>query len=365
MKKFSTQVLALALTLATPVMALAQALELAKDAPDRHVVVRGDTLWGISGKFLEQPWRWPEIWDLNRDQIRNPHLIYPGDVVYLDMSSGKPRLRLGKPIDAAAGAPPAQASAAATADTSAMARERRGPAVRTESLGRSAIPTVSAASIEPYLNRPLVVDEKGLAAHPRVVGTQEGRVYLGPGDRAFVRGLADQDTLEWHVYRPAQPILDPDTRKPIAWEATFVGSARLEQRGDPATFRIVSSTEEIGTGDRLMPAERARVSSYVPRPPELKVNGRIVSIYRGVVQAGRNSVVALNVGSTAGLEVGSVLQIRQRARQMPDRETREMIELPGQTTGHLLVFRVFDKIAYGLIMDASHAISVGDDVTNP
>jgi hypothetical protein len=364
MKKFSTQVLALALTLASPALALAQALELAKDAPDRHVVVRGDTLWGISGKFLDKPWRWPEVWELNREQIRNPHLIYPGDVVYLDMSSGKPRLRLGKPIDTTANAPAAQA-AASTSDISGMARERRAPAVRTESLGRSAIPTVSAASIEPYLNRPLVVDEKGLTSHPRVVGAQEGRVYLGPGDRAFVRGLTDQDTIEWHVYRPAQPVLDPETRKPIAWEATYVGSARLEQRGDPATFRIVSSTEEIGTGDRLMPAERSRTSSYVPRPPELKVNGRIVSIYRGVAQAGKNSVVAMNVGSINGLEVGSVLQIRQRARQMPDRETRELIELPGQSAGHLLVFRVFDKIAYGLIMDASHAISVGDDVTNP
>ena len=365
MKKFSTQVLALALTLASPVMALAQALELAKDAPDRHVVVRGDTLWGISGKFLEQPWRWPEIWDLNRDQIRNPHLIYPGDIVYLDMSSGKPRLRLGKPIDTAAGAPPAQASAAATADTSALARERRGPAVRAESLGRSAIPTVSAASIEPYLNRPLVVDEKGLAAHPRVVGAQEGRVYLGPGDRAFVRGLADQDTLEWHVYRPAQPILDPDTRKPIAWEAQLVGSARVEREGDPATLRMQSVNEEVGPGDRLMPAERSEVVNYVPRPPESQVAGRIVAVHRGVAQAGRNSVVALNVGTEQGVAVGTVLAIKERGRVVRDRDTREFVQLPGEPIGHLLVFRVFDKIAYGLIMTSSRDVSIGDDVANP
>ncbi len=320
MKKFSTQVLALALTLASPAMALAQALELAKDAPDRHVVVRGDTLWEISGKFLDKPWRWPESWQLNRDQIRNPHLIYPGDVVYLDTSSGQPRLRLGKPIDGVAAASGAAAAGTTQSEASPLARERRAPAVRSEALDRAAIPTVSAAAIAPYLNRPLVVDENGLVSHPRIVGTQEGRVYLGAGERAFVRGLGQQNTVDWHVYRPARPILDPDTRLPIAWEADYVGSARLEQQGDPATFRIMSSTEEVGVGDRLMPAERARTSSYVPRPPDPKVNGRIVSVYRGVAQTGRNGVVAMNVGTAHGLEVGSVLAIRQRAQLMPDRD---------------------------------------------
>ncbi len=136
-----------------------------------------------------------------------------------------------------------------------------------------------------------------------------------------MRGLTDQDTVEWHVYRPAQPVLDPETRKPIAWEATYVGSARLEQRGDPATFRIVSSTEEIGTGDRLMPAERSRTSSYVPAPAGTQGQRPDRVGLPGCAQAGRNSVVAMNVGSSAGLEVGSVLRIRQRAAQMPDRET--------------------------------------------
>lgn len=355
MKNIITRGFALALALTAGMAIGAQPLELAPNAPDRYTVVKGDTLWDISGRFLSKPWRWPEIWELNREQIRNPHLIYPGDIVVLDRSGASPRLRLSRLVG----------SGGSGADPSGLPVERRQPQTRVEMLERDPVPTIDSTAIEPFLNRPLIVGEKELAANPRIVATQDGRVYLGRGDLAYARGIADDTVREWHIYRQAKPLLDPDTRKPIAWEATFVGSARLEQRGDPATFRIVSSTEEIGTGDRLMPAERARVSSYVPRPPELKVNGRIVSIYRGVVQAGRNSVVALNVGSTAGLEVGSVLQIRQRARQMPDRETRQMIELPGQTTGYLLVFRVFDKIAYGLIMDASHAISVGDDVTNP
>jgi hypothetical protein len=243
--------------------------------------------------------------------------------------------------------------------------ERVQPTVRSESLSQSAVPTIDARAIEPFLNRPLVVDEKGLQSHPRIVATQDGRVYLGRGELAYARGVPEGAGNDWHVYRAARPLLDPDTRKPIAWEAQFVGSARLEHNGDPATLRMQAVTEEVGPGDRLMPAERTEIVNYVPRPPEAQVAGRIVSVYRGVAQAGRNSVVALNVGTRQGLEQGNVLEIRERGRVVRDRDTRENIRLPGQPIGHLLVFRVFDNIAYGLIMAASRDVAVGDDVANP
>jgi hypothetical protein len=372
MKKFSTQVFALALALSPAAPVLAQQatppLQLASNAPDKHVVERGDTLWGIAGKFLDQPWRWPEIWQLNREQIANPHLIYPGDVVYLDNSSGTPRLRLGKPVDAA----PAQL---AQAD---LPGQNLQPRVRTQPLERAPVPTISAAAIEPFLTRPLIVDPASLASNPRIVGTEDGRVNLGRGDLAYVRGLTDdQQDTEWHVYRSANPLLDPDTRQTIAWEARFVGTARLERRGDPATFRILSTAEEIGPGDRLMPADRARPINYAPRPPQGQVNGRVVSVYRGVAQAGRNNVVSVNLGSAAGLAVGDVLAIKQRGDVVPDREAKlrgneflattrvPLVQLPSEPIGHLLVFRVFDNIAYGLIMASSRAVSVGDEVANP
>ncbi len=340
-------------------------LEIARDAPDKHVVVKGDTLWDISGKFLEKPWRWPEIWALNREQIRNPHLIYPGDIVYLDRSGASPRLRLGRPVTAPVGVTanvtPADAGAAAAQEPSEVAR----PRVRSQPLATEAIPTIRASLIEPFLNRPLIVEATGQQNDPRIVGTQEGRVFLGRGDIAYVRGLKDQTATDWYIYRTASALKDPDTLLPIAYEAVLLGSARIERRGDPAVVRIVSANEEIGDGDRLVPADRAATLNFAPRAPQVKVEGRIVSVYRGVSQAGRNSVVTLNRGARQGIEVSDVLAIRERSRQVKDRQTKESISLPGELIGRLLVFRVFDNVSYGLIVDAYKAITVGDDIVNP
>ncbi|MFT3800651.1 MAG: LysM peptidoglycan-binding domain-containing protein [Burkholderiaceae bacterium] len=349
--------------LAHPSGAFAQAtatppLEIAKDAPDKYVVVKGDTLWDISGRFLEKPWRWPEIWELNREQIHDPHWIYPGDIVYLDRNAeGGPRLRLGRPIGeggSGGGALGAQA--------------RLQPMTRSEPLGRNAIPTINAAAIDAFLNRPLIVDETSLANNPYLVGTEEGRLYLSRGDLAYARGLGDQPAEEWHIYRPSKPLLDPDTRKPIALEALYIGSARLEKNGDPATLRITGTTEEIGTGDRLMPAERSRTINYAPHAPDGPVDGRIVSVYRGVAQAGRNSVVALNVGQAQGIEIGHVLSISKRGQIVPDRDgpvRGQMVKLPDEAIGYLMVFRVFDHVSYGLILDASKSVAIGDNVNTP
>lgn len=351
-------------------------VELAPDAPDRHVVVRGDTLWDIAGRFLRKPWRWPEIWEMNRDEIRDPHWIYPGDVIVLDRSGPTPRLRLAHPVGENA------IDASGLTGGAGLPVEKRSPDVRAQALGREAIPTISSAQIAPFLNRPLVVDERGLDAHPRIVATQDGRLHLGAGDLGYVRGMtaADGSTdgaadgaeagtagSRWQIYRPARPLVDPDTRRTIAWEALYLGSGQIEHEGDPASIRVVSASEEIGTGDRLMPAERRLPIVYTPHAPENDIAGRIVAVYRGLSQVGRSNVVALNLGSEDGLERGHVLDIRLRGRTITDRTNgqAERIALPSQSIGHLLVFRVFDKIAYGLVMDASQPISVGDDVATP
>ena len=353
-KKSITWVLGCAAWLAAGV-ALAQArtapLEISPDAPDKHVVVRGDTLWDISAKFLQTPWRWPELWQLNREQIANPHLIYPGDVVWLDRSGAQPRLRLGRPVESGAGG--------------GLPVARAEPMVRSTPLEKDAIPTVNLSAIQIFLNRPLIVDEDGLKTHPRIVATQDGRVFLSRGDLAYVRGLAAGETKQWHVYRPARPLLDPATRLPIAWETTYVGAAELVRPGDPATIRIQATTEEIGAGDRLMPAERASAPTVAPRPPSAQVDGRIVSVYRGIDQVGKYNVVAVSIGKDQGIEVGHVLAVQSTGRTIVDRETREPVTLPNEPIGQLLVFRVFDRVAYGLVVAASQAISVGATVTNP
>lgn len=345
-------------------------LEIAADAPDKHVVVKGDTLWDISGKFLTKPWRWPEIWQLNRDQIRNPHLIYPGDIVYLDRSGPQPRLRLGRAVGGTG-------SGADGAD--GLRGERLSPQVRVESLAKAAIPTVPASLIEPFLNRPLIVEENQLRSSARVLAAPEARVYMGQGDLVYARGISDMSIAEWHVYRPARPILDPDTRLPLAHEALYIGTARLEKAGDVSSLRIVSAAEEIGEGDRLMPALEERPVSFVPRPPEKDIAGKIVSIHRGVRQVGRNGVVAISMGREHGIEVGNVMSIQATGRVVADREAVEQrrqawqlpsgkatsVQLPSVDVGHLMVFRVFDKVSYGLVMNASRAIEIGDAVVTP
>ena len=331
-------------------------IELAPGAPDKHIVVKGDTLWDISATFLKSPWRWPEVWQLNKEQIADPHWIYPGDIVYLDTTGATPRLRLGKSV-----------GGGSMADTgrSGDGVQRLEPVVRAEQLDKDAISTVSLAAIEAFINRPLIVDEKGLVESPRIIATQEGRVYLGRGDRAYVRGMKEDGVSDWHIYRPAKPLLDPDTRQPLAYEALYLGSAQVVRKGDPTTIRIVGNAEEIGEGDRLVAAEAARTVNFAPRAPERDVAGKIVSVYRGISQVGRNSVVALNVGRNQGLDVGHVLTVQQTGKLTKDREKNEMVKLPNEPIGQLLVFRTFDNISYGLIVDASQAITVGDAVVNP
>ena len=336
-------------------------IELAPDAPDKHVVVRGDTLWDISGRFLKSPWRWPEVWQLNRDQIANPHLIYPGDVVYLDRSGAQPRLRLGKPVDAMASA----SGSGSGTGAGAVPATRLEPMVRASPIERSAIPTMNFAAIQPFLNRPLIVAEDGLKTHPRIVATQEGRVYLGQGDTAYVRGVPEGAGAEWHIYRPVKPLLDPNTRQTIGWETLHVGAATLVRTGDPATFRIQSTREEIGEGDRLMPAERNSAPVVAPHPPTVPIDGRILAVYRGLTQVGRYSVVALSVGREHGVDLGTVLSVQRTGQEIIDRETLEKIRLPNEPVGQVLVFRSFDKVAYGLIVTAVQPIWVGATVTNP
>ena len=253
----------------------AEPLKLVDNPPDQHVVVRGDTLWGISGKFLKEPWRWPEIWNMNREQIRNPHLIYPGQVVYLDRSGNSPRLRLGKPVSGT---------------------DKLSPQIYSESSDK-AIPSIPPNIIEPFLSQPLVVDEGQLDNVPRIVAGPEYRGMMGNGDPAFATGIADASVLRWNVFRPGKPLIDPDNGQTIGYEAFFLGNARLVQAGEPAALQIVTAKEEIMRGDRLMPAPPPNIISYVPHRADVEVAGRVMTIYGGVNEGGKASVVSLNRGT--------------------------------------------------------------------
>jgi hypothetical protein len=316
-------------------------LQLVDNPPDRHIVVPGDTLWGISGKFLKEPWRWPEVWRLNKDQIKNPHRIYPGDIVVLDRSGDRPRLRVATPL-------------------------KLQPQVYSEAI-RKEISSIPSNVIEPFISRPLIVEPNTLNDTPRIVASQEDRVFLGNGDQAFVTGIPDASIVNWSVYRPGKPLKDPDTNAVLGYEAFDLGSARLVQPGSPAVVKILVAREEIGRGDRLTPAPKTDILAYVPHPPEVPVAGRIVSIYGGLNEAGKFSVIALNRGTEDGLEVGHVLALHRHRASMgyDDNDRRITTQLPDERYGLLFVFRTFGKISYALVMEASKSVIVGDVVKQP
>lgn len=324
--------------------AIAQSSPIAAGAPDSHVVVPGDTLWGIAGKFLKEPWRWPEVWRLNREQIRNPHLIYPGQVVYLDRSG--PYLRLGKQV----GDP---------------LYEKRFPQTYSEPLDKP-ITSISLEAIKPFLVRPLVVDEQMLAGSATVIAVDDNQVFSGKGDTIFAKDVT-KGAEAWYVYRPAQPIKEPLTGELLAYEAVHLGAARVTADGDPATLRVTEASEEIGKGDRMLPAEDQGFFSYAPHAPAGAVAARITGIYGGVNVAGRNDVVSMSFGARNGAEVGHVVALyrnRGTAEYRGD-GPKETFVLPEQRYGLAFVFRVFDKISYALILDSTGPATVGDSVRQP
>lgn len=314
---------------------------LVDNPPDRHVVVPGDTLWSISARFLKEPWRWPDVWRLNKEDIRNPHRIYPGDIVLLDRSSGKPQLKVAKSL-------------------------KVQPKVYSESLQKE-IPSIPANVIEPFISRPLIVEANTLDSAPVIVASQEDRVYLGSGDSAFVAGIPDAAVINWQVYRPGTPLKDPDTGEVIGFESFFLGDAKLHRPGNPAMVKIVTAKQEIGRGDRLVPAPPATLISYAPHKPEQTVSGRIMSIYGGVNEAGKFSVITINRGTNSGLEPGHVLALYRKSVSYGynAQNQRETTPLPDERYALIFVFRTFERVSYALVMESSKPVIVGDSVHNP
>lgn len=335
--------------------------DLAPNAPELYTVKRGDTLWDISRVFLTSPWRWPELWGMNKDEVRNPHLIYPGQTMKLVRGAdGRARLEMAGAQGVSEALPGAPGDLV-----------RLSPRVRDSEGGRAAIASIPNSFIEPFLSQPMVVAASEMSRYPRIVATQEGRVYLGRGDAAYARGVTDDQIENYHVFRPARPLYDPDDtqrKSPIAYEAFYLGTARMARRGEVATLRIQESKQEIGVGDRLVPIERQPLIAYVPRRPERAVEGRIVSVYGGLQFAGRGSIVTINRGRRDGLEVGHVLGLLHMGETIRDETTsrrREFVKLPDERIGELFVFRVFDTISYALAVRLVSPVSVGDRFMQP
>ncbi|MDR2259862.1 MAG: LysM peptidoglycan-binding domain-containing protein [Azoarcus sp.] len=340
-KIISSLVASIAVLVSSNVQAAPPAI--ADNAPDSYTVVKGDTLWGISGRFLQEPWRWPEVWQMNEAQIKNPHLIYPGQVVVLDRSGPTPRLSIGK----------------------AIGDNKLEPRIYSTPIDE-AVSTIPLKVIAPFLTRPLVVDSAKIENAATIVATEVSRVYLAHGDTIFAKNVTE-GVDNWAIFRPAKPLVDPVSGKRLGYEVQYLGSAKVTERTSPTTLEIVDAVEEIGTGDLMLPTEGELIFSYAPHAPKETIDSRLISIYRGVAETGKLSVVALSAGKLDGLEAGHALALFRNRGTTTYKEgsKKETYVLPEKRYGTALVFRVFDHVAYALIMDTDGQASIGDAVRNP
>jgi hypothetical protein len=403
-------------------------IKLQDNPPQQHVVVKGDTLWGISSKFLKDPWRWPQLWQMNREQIKNPHLIYPGDVVVLDMQDGTPRLRLAKGTQVI----------------------KLSPYARAEALESQAVQSIPLSAIGPFLTKPLIIEEGDLDNVPYIVGTDESRSVMGRGDRVYAANAKDSKIKDWSIFRQGKLLHDPDTKEPIGYEAEYVGEARSlnGNTNDLMELEITQSVKEIRRDDRLVSTINNGDLKYVPHAPEQAINGRIISAYGSISDAGKYGTVLINKGRKDGLEVGHVLAVYSKGRtvagkpgdtrknawryankeclkpgktitfdqfydpkdtlepcdqQSADTPSKEVIysdigclkpgakisfdqffnpkdvyklhcrssndakdiTLPDARTGLVFVYRVFDRVSYALVMSANRPVYLLDVVKNP
>lgn len=322
---------------------------LREDHPDVYTVVKGDTLWDISGRFLERPWLWPELWRVN-PQIENPHLIYPGDRIALVWVDGQPQLQLERGV---------------AGRTQRLTPDKLSPRVRATPL-ESAIPAIRLDAIQPFLVQNRVVEPGTLDAQPYVVQGESERLVLGAGDRIYVRGELP-DSQSFSIVRKGPLYVDPETDEVLGREATYIGLGQaVAQNDDIATMLVSSTREEVQVGDRIIPTEERRLqSTFFPSAPADQVRGQIISVFSGVTQVGQYDVVALNRGEREGLEPGNVLAIYKRGALARDRIANETIRLPSERAGLLMVFRTFEKLSYALVLETERPLAVFDEVRNP
>jgi len=341
-------------------------VELKPNHPDVYVVKKSDTLWDIAATFLSKPWLWPEIWQAN-PQVTNPHLIYPGDVLSLVYIDGKPQIVMKKGII------------------------KLSPQMRELSKG-DAIYSLPLAVIEPFLVGARVVDEEQLDTAPYLVATDGDRLVASMGTRFYARGITDENVKNGYaIFKKGKEFRDPVTDEMLGFEAVHLGEAAFARAGDPATLDITKSLEEIRVGDRMLPInEEQLLPFFFPHRSSSDIEGQILSVYEGVTQIGQYNVVVLNRGTREGVEVGHVLTVWHKGEIVKDAVARErrrnskdynilkefgetvnggnkndLITLPDEEAGEVMVFRTFEKVSLALVVKATRPLHVLDRVKNP
>jgi LysM repeat protein len=312
----------------------------AGDHPDEYVVKVGDTLWDIAATFLRDPWYWPEIWYINPD-IENPHLIYPGDVLALVQVDGEPRLT--------------------TVRGSAY---RLSPQARVTPL-TEAITSISYESVAAFLRSGVVLQKDEIDDLPYLLATRGDHLIAAAGNDIYVRGTSEPAGTRYNVVHIGEPLIDPDDNDLVGYQGNLVGEGSLRRGGDPATMALIKSTQEAKQGDVLVPVSIDVPLNFFPKAPSTDISGQIISVVGGVTQIGQYQVVVMNRGSNDGLATGDVLTVFQKGEVVRDRVQGGSIRLPEEPAGTIMVFKVYDEIGYGLVMEATEAIHIHDYVRNP
>lgn len=337
------------LVIAFSTVCRADELTLRDDVPLTYIVKRGDTLWDISGLYLEEPWRWPELWNSN-PAINNPHLIYPGDQLTLRWEDGVPRLVFGSRGDV-----------------------KLTPEMRSEPLD-TAIPPIPREQIDAFIREHRVLLPEQIEDQPYVIAGDAGRIISALGDRIFARGPISPEDKAFDIVRQGDVIVDPVTGEVLGIFVSDIGSASVSRTGsvdtpqsDVQELEITRVSEEVRIGDRLLPLEEGVLDAYFqPRAPEAEIeDAYMIGVASGVTQIGQMNIVIVNRGDREGLAVGDVLAIYQTGQIIEDPVTKEMVALPDVRAGLLMLFEVYDKASFGLVLTASRPLAVGDKLKNP
>jgi len=344
----------------------ASSIQLAADHPREYTVKKGDTLWDIASLFLKDPWYWPEIWQRN-PQVENPHLIYPGDILLLVFVDGRPQIQLARPEDGIV---------RRESDDGGMKVIKLSPSIHRQTLNE-AIPSIPADAVRQFLTRPRIVTTEEWANAPYIVGSDDAHLILGANNKIYIRGELDKERIRYSIFREGARLADPVTDELLGHEVIFAGEARINKYGDPSTGLLLSTSREVLVGDRLLPTDKGAIDQqYFPRLPDDYIEGEVISLFDAISSIAKYQIAVINRGSNDKMEVGHLLATYQAGGYAKDRfldrtslkrgdDTKLEVLLPDERSGIMMVFKVFDKVSYGLVLKSTRSIRIGDSVQKP
>lgn len=347
----------------TPTPASSQSIQLTANHPREYTVKKGDTLWDIASLFLKDPWYWPEIWQRN-PQVANPHLIYPGDILTLVYVDGRPQIQLARP------------------ENGVVRRQigeklvKLSPSIHRQSLNE-AIPSIPADAVRQFLTRPRIVTTEEWDHAPYIVGSDDAHLIMGANNKIYIRGELDKERIRYSIFRKGDRLADPETDELLGHEVIFAGEARIIKYGSPSTGLLIGTSREVLIGDRLLPTDKSAIDQqYFPHLPEDFVDGTVISLFDAISSIAKYQIAVINRGSNDKMEVGHLLASYQTGGYARDRfldrssirrgdDTKLDILLPDERSGIMMLFKVFDKVSYGLVLKSTRAIKKGDKVEKP